>query len=62
MFDWMKKAIDPVCNMKVDRKKAAATSEYRGETYYYCAKGCKEAFDKEPEKFLTNEPRVAKIQ
>jgi len=48
--------------MKVDRKKAAATSEYRGETYYFCAKGCKEAFDKEPGKFLRNEPRVAKIQ
>jgi YHS domain-containing protein len=45
-------AIDPVCKMQVDEKKAAATSEYRGKTYYFCAVGCKKAFDKEPEKYL----------
>lgn len=50
-----KKAVDPVCGMKVNPKKAAATSEYKGETYYFCAVGCKEAFDKEPEKFLSKE-------
>jgi len=45
-------AKDPVCNMNVDEKKAAATSVYKGKTYYFCAKGCKEKFDKEPGKFV----------
>ena len=45
-------AIDPVCKMVVDEKKAAATSEYKNQKYYFCAKGCKIAFDKDPEKYL----------
>jgi YHS domain-containing protein len=48
---------DPVCNMNVDEKKAAATSIYKGTTYYFCAKGCKDKFDKEPEKFTTKEKK-----
>jgi YHS domain-containing protein len=45
-------AIDPVCEMDVDENKAAAKYDYKGETYYFCAVGCKEAFSKDPEKFL----------
>jgi YHS domain-containing protein len=45
-------AIDPICKMKVDEKKAAATSEYKGKKYYFCAPGCKKAFDQNPEKYL----------
>jgi YHS domain-containing protein len=45
-------AKDPVCGMHVDEKKAAATSLYRGTTYYFCAPGCKVTFDKDPQKFL----------
>ena len=45
-------AIDHVCKMEVDEKAAAATSEYKGKTYYFCAPGCKKAFDDEPEKYL----------
>lgn len=45
-------AQDPVCKMAVDEKKAAATSTYQSKTYYFCAKGCKEKFDKEPEKYV----------
>lgn len=53
MFGWFrKKAVDPVCLMQVDPKKAAASSMYKGKTYYFCAKTCKEAFDNEPEQFL----------
>ncbi len=48
-------AKDPVCGMDVDERKAAATSTYKGQTYYFCAKGCKNAFDKEPEKHLGRE-------
>jgi YHS domain-containing protein len=45
-------AKDPVCGMEVDEKTAAGKSEYQGKTYYFCSPGCKQAFDKEPEKYL----------
>ena len=45
-------AIDPVCKMTVEPARAAAQSTYRGQTYYFCAVSCKQAFDKEPEKYL----------
>jgi YHS domain-containing protein len=45
-------AKDPVCNMTVDENSAAATSEYKGKTYFFCAVGCKESFEKEPEKYV----------
>ncbi len=44
-------AKDPVCGMQVDEKKAVATSVYKGATYYFCASGCKVAFEKNPEKY-----------
>ena len=50
-------AKDPVCGMEVDDKRAAATSIYKENTYYFCAKGCKIAFDKEPEKYLSGESK-----
>ena len=46
------KALDPVCGMTVTKAKAAATYEYKGTTYYFCSTGCKDAFAKEPEKYL----------
>lgn len=46
-------AVDPVCKMEVDEKTAQFKSEYKGETYYFCAPGCKVNFEKEPEKYLT---------
>lgn len=48
-------AKDPVCGMEVDVKKAAASSEYKGKTYYFCALGCKKAFDADPEKYLSDD-------
>lgn len=44
-------AIDPVCGMEVDEQSAAATSEYQGKTYYFCAPGCKRQFDRDPARF-----------
>ncbi len=49
-------AIDPVCEMEVEVATARWISEYEGETYYFCAPGCKTAFDKEPSAFLAAEP------
>jgi Cu+-exporting ATPase len=48
-------ATDPVCGMTVDEEKAAGTSQYEGKTYYFCSTGCKVAFDKDPEKYLSGE-------
>ena len=46
-------AIDPVCMMEVDPKTAPAQSEYKGETYYFCAPGCKYMFEEDPEKYIS---------
>jgi YHS domain-containing protein len=48
-------AKDPVCGMEVDEKEAPAKAEYKGRTYYFCAPGCKVAFEKSPEKYLEKE-------
>jgi YHS domain-containing protein len=45
-------AIDPVCKMTVDEKTAKFKSEYQGKAYYFCAPGCKKAFDTNPRQFL----------
>ena len=44
-------AKDPVCGMEVDPQQAAAKSEYQGRTYYFCATGCKQAFDQDPQRY-----------
>ena len=49
------KAIDPVCHMEVDTETADWTAEYEGKTYYFCAPGCKAAFEKDPEKYLSED-------
>ena len=43
---------DPVCGMDVTYESAQARSEYDGQTYYFCSIECKEAFDREPEKYM----------
>ncbi len=43
---------DPVCGMMVEPATAAASYEYKGKTYYFCAVGCKVAFEKDPEQYL----------
>jgi Cu+-exporting ATPase len=45
-------ATDPVCGMQVDVASARHTAEYQGQTYYFCAPGCKRAFEAEPSKYL----------
>ena len=45
-------AKDPVCGMDVNEKTAPATSEYKGQTYYFCMAGCKRKFNEDPERYL----------
>jgi YHS domain-containing protein len=54
-------AKDPVCDMMVDVVTAKLTSEYHGETVYFCAPGCKRAFDKDPEHYLARSLRQSKL-
>jgi Cu+-exporting ATPase len=44
---------DPVCGMGVDPATAKQTSEYRGQTYYFCSVMCKKAFEDDPQHYLT---------
>jgi Cu+-exporting ATPase len=52
------KVKDPVCGMMIEEKEAAATSTYKGVTYYFCSKTCKEDFDKAPETYLAGKPAM----
>jgi len=47
-------SIDPVCKMEVEHGRAKAkglTSEYGGETIYFCNPSCKEKFDADPDAY-----------
>lgn len=50
-------ATDPVCRMTISEEKAVEKTEYNGKTYYFCGKGCKERFEKNPEKYLWGEKK-----
>ena len=53
------RATDPVCDMQVDiRKPPGGTHDYDGETYYFCAPGCRVAFSKEPQAYLSGEKKI----
>ena len=45
-------AKDPVCGMDVDPESATQKTEYNGTTYYFCAPGCRKAFEAEPTRYL----------
>jgi len=48
----MASAIDPVCGMEVNTETAAASWEYDGVRYYFCAVGCLEDFQEDPDSYL----------
>jgi len=43
---------DPVCGMSVDPQSARHPSQHEGKTYFFCAPGCKKAFEAGPAKYL----------
>jgi Cu+-exporting ATPase len=45
-------AMDLVCGMIVDEKSAPAKTAYEGTPYYFCAEYCRQAFEKEPRKYI----------
>jgi Cu(I)/Ag(I) efflux system membrane fusion protein len=56
---------DPKCGMELDPAKALAKGNsysYRGATYYFCSRECRDEFERDPGRFLATsakEPRVA---
>jgi YHS domain-containing protein len=53
-----KTVVDPVCGMTVVPGPKGIITTTDGETYYFCAEGCRQSFEKNPQKFLN--PRPAK--
>ena len=53
------KATDPVCDMQVDVSKSpGGTHDHDGETCYFCAPGCRVAFSREPQAYLSGEKKI----
>jgi xanthine dehydrogenase accessory factor len=50
------KATDPMCGMTVKIARAKYVSEHRGTKFYFCCAGCKQAFDRQPEKYASGAP------
>jgi P-type Cu+ transporter len=42
---------DPFCGMTIDPAKAVASSNYDGQTYHFCSRGCKTKFDVAPAEY-----------
>jgi Cu+-exporting ATPase len=52
-------AKDPVCGMSVDPHTAKHRHTHKGQTYYFCAAGCRTKFIADPDKYLSPEQRAA---
>ena len=51
---------DPVCNMEVDEQSAEGSSQYQGESYYFCSQDCKQKFDRNPEQYARQKGQSAR--
>jgi class 3 adenylate cyclase/YHS domain-containing protein len=45
-------AIDPVCKMQVDKRRAAGELHFNEEKYWFCSLSCVERFAKEPSSYV----------
>jgi Cu+-exporting ATPase len=50
-------ATDPVCGMEVDPAKAQASSDYEGQTYFFCSSGCLSKFRQNPASYVTRQKK-----
>lgn len=48
-------AVDPVCGMEVAVGAAKEIAVHEGQTFYFCASGCRSRFEAEPGRYLTVE-------
>ena len=59
LFNKPEMAEDPVCHMLVDVKNPpGGTHEHAGQTYYFCGGGCRVAFSKEADAYLSGKKRM----
>jgi xanthine dehydrogenase accessory factor len=45
-------ARDPICGMTVGIRKTKYKSEFDGKPFYFCCGGCKQTFDRQPDKYV----------
>ena len=43
---------DPVCGAPIDAAQPRYTSEYQGETYYFCSAACQQRFEQDPQRYV----------
>lgn len=43
---------DPVCGMTVNPERTDIVATVEGQSYYFCAEGCRKTFVKHPKKYL----------
>lgn len=55
LADKYKHHIDPVCGMDVQPATAAATTCYNGIQIYFCAEGCRKAFESDPQRYTLSQ-------
>jgi Cu+-exporting ATPase len=53
---------DPVCGMKVDPSRPAASLNHEGVTVYFCSQGCAAKFRASPETYLQAKPDAAPLK
>jgi len=54
---------DPVCGMWIDPEDAADETLYKDKIFYFCAPGCKIAFEREPEIFISeNQQKETRLE
>jgi Cu+-exporting ATPase len=44
----------PVCGLSVDPAQAPATAVYDAQTYYFTSAECRDAFERDPGRFVGN--------
>ncbi len=49
--------LDLVCGMTVGTEKSNRPFDYEGNTYYFCAPGCRSAFEKDPTLYIPQEAK-----
>lgn len=53
------KVVDPVCGMNIDPAKAVGSSQFAGETWHFCSRGCEAKFDAAPANYIAKETVTA---
>jgi YHS domain-containing protein len=55
------KDYDPVCGMEVPTGQAVGESEYKGHAYYFCSEDCREQFESDPGKFVSEAEPLSSV-